>query len=220
VPVLTLKARVYFFACSLLWDVLSLFHYLDEKVASQGTSLRRSVKWTKPFADLANWALEELWLPVDRENVPASERDLLFSTADAVGDLLISRWGDELGACASKAHEEHPDVSQSRWLSYYYRRFLWRVLAVLDRVLQEPDVPIEYYQHYRESAELFENLALALENEWLCSDTEANVSPASAETVREKLDACALRLSAEWRQAVCSAARELKLPDFGGGPTG
>jgi len=58
----TLEGRIYFFACNMLWDVLSLFHYLDEDVAKQRIGPLH-LTWSTQFADLANWALEERYLP-------------------------------------------------------------------------------------------------------------------------------------------------------------
>jgi hypothetical protein len=209
------EARIYFFACNILWDVLSLFHYLDEEVATENIGALYLEKWSAPFAKLTNWALEERWFPIDKERIPRAEKDLLLSTADDLGDLLALHWSNELNTAAIAAHERRPGASESMWLYYYYCGFLRQVLTEFDRVLQERCSSTAYYEHYREHVGLFGDMAAALEPERPFLGATADVSEATLKTVWGEIDASASELGAGWRQAVYSAAHDLKLPDFG-----
>jgi hypothetical protein len=142
------------------------------------------------------------------------EKDLLLSTADNVGDLLSLRWENALNAVAIEMHGKYPDVSESMWLYYYYCGFLRQTLTEFDRVLQESDSLRTYYEHYRERIGLFNEMATALERERPFLDAQADVTEAVIKAVGAEIDIHSSRLGAEWRQAVQSAARDLRLTNF------
>jgi hypothetical protein len=210
------KGRIYFFVCNNLWDVLSLFHYLNEEVATESLGSFYLEKWGAPYEDLAHWALEERWFPIDREKVPREEKDLLLSTADQLGDLLASHWSDKLKIAALEARKRYPSVSESMWLYYLYCGFLRQVLREFDRVLREQGSSTAYCERYQEHIGLFDDLVAALEQERPFLDTQTDVSNSFKESAWGDLDAHASNLGAEWRQAVHSVARDLELPTFSG----
>jgi hypothetical protein len=209
----SLAGRIYFFACDFLWDVLSMFHYLDEEVSTEDIG-PLDLKWRTPFANLANWALEERWFPINNEELARSEKDLLLSAADTLGDLATFRWGSELNVIAKETHKKYPSMSESMWLYYYYCGFLRQTMVDFDRVLQELDSSTTYYAHYQEHIGLFSDMAAALERERPFLDKQTDMSKEIVEAVGGDIDAWASRLGTEWRQAVHSAAQYRKLPDF------
>jgi hypothetical protein len=211
----SLEARTYFFACNFLWDVLSLFHYLNEDIAKERIDSPYLFKWGKPFENLAHWALEERWFPINSDKLAKSEEDMLLSAADTLGDLVTFRWGSELNVIAEGTHKRYPSMSESMWLYYYYCGFLRQTMVDFERVLQEPGSSMMYYEHYQKHIGLFRDMAAALEREHPFLDTQTDISADIVEAVLGDIDAQAQKLGAEWRQAVHSAAHDLKLPDFG-----
>lgn len=209
---MSLEARIYFFACSFLWDLLSFFHYLDEEIA-EGQIRELYLKWSGPFEDLAHWALEEKFFPIEEGKITRNEEDLLLSTAETFLDTPIVLWSNGLNTEAVEMHKKYTNVSKPLWIYYYYCRFLKQVLSEFDGVLQELGNSSIYYGHYQQDISLFTDMAKALEKERPFLNT-ADVSEATRRAIWGEIDAYAAKLGAEWRQLVLSAARDLKLPDF------
>lgn len=208
----TLAARLYYFACIFLYDVLVLANYLDEEVAKESIS-HSTTKWRGPFDNLIDWALEERFFPMYHEKLASSEEDVLFSKEEALGDLLTFYFAKELNDIAIQTHQKYPSVSESIWLYYYYCGFLRQALTEFEQALQEPGSAPIYYERYRQGLSLFNEMAKALESERPFLDTKTDASKAIVQAVWSDIDNFVAKLGAEWRQAVHAAARDLELPD-------
>lgn len=206
-----LEVRIFFFACDFLWCVLSLYHYLDEEIATEDIG-SLYLKWAAPHSDLAEWAGEERIFSIHSEQITKNEKDKLSSLSDTFGDSLIIYWGNAIKNVAIDMNQKYPEINESLWLYYHYCSFLHQVLTEFDEVLQNLASSPIYYEHYRQDISLFNDMAKALENERPFLDS-TNVSEATVQVIWDEIDAYVVKLGAEWRQAVHSAARDLKLPD-------
>jgi hypothetical protein len=207
----SLEARVYFFACNFLWDALSLFHYLDEEIAEENIGLLYLEKWSEPFADLINWALEGRFYPFEQEQLSRGEKDLWLAEADTFGESLAIHFGNALSKAATDGSRKHTILSESMWLYHCYCKFIQQVLTEFGQILQQYSSSSRYYEYYNEHTTLFQEMAAAMERERPFLD---NVDEATIQAVWEEIETTAARLGTEWRQAVLEAARHQRLPDF------
>lgn len=210
----SLEARVYFFACNFLWDALSLFHYLDEEVAKENIGLLYLEKWSAPFANLINWALEGRFYPFEQEQLSRDEKDLLLAQADTFGESLAIHFGNTLSKATMEGYRQHGTLSESMWLYHCYCQFIQQILTEFEDILRQYSSSSRYYEYYNEHMTLFQEMATAMERERPFLDKPGNVDEATIQAVREEIEAIAARLSTEWRQAVLEAAHHQRLPDF------
>ncbi len=209
-------AQLYYIACEFLWSSITLFHYLSEEVATENIG-KLQLKWSGAHEDLASWALEERFFAIESEVITKNEQEKLLSTTETLGDTLVFRWGDALNTFAGSMLQKSSYTSKSKWLYFSYCRFLKQVLVEFNRVIQEMEEmggSPAYYEHYQESIELFNDMAAAMERERPFLDNQNGVDEDTKQAVWAEMDAFAAKLGTEWRQAVLSAARNLKLPDF------
>lgn len=207
-----LEARIFFFACDFLWCAVSLYHYLDEEIATEDIG-SLYLKWATPHSNIADWSGEKRLLPLPTEQTLKDEKDELFSLADTLGDLLIIHWGNAIKNAAINMNQKFSEISESIWLYYYYCSFMRQILSEFERVLQEPNSSSMYYEVYQQDISLFNDMAKALENERPFLDKRTSVSDATVQTIWDDIDNHVAKLGEEWRQAVHSAARDLELPD-------
>jgi hypothetical protein len=209
----TLEARLYFFACTFMWCNLSLFHFLDEKVNADELISRFFLRWNSPFENLANWLGSARLFPLRSEKITGSEKELLFSTADEFGDQLVFRIGGALVTEATVMHRNHPLLNESVWLYCYYCRFLQHTLTDFERILHDLLSSTIFYEHYSEHADLFEDMAAAMDRERTIMDSTFTVD-STRNAVWVDINTFTQKLSAEWQHIVLSAAHHLSLPNF------
>ena len=208
------EVRLYYFACNFLWCLLSLDHYFREEIITEADAYRfyleRSELWDEQYNKLADWTLTELSFLVENKQIRGDEKEMLDSTAAELGDSLIFHWSSFLQMATSNMQKNYPSVDKPTWLYYCYCAFLRQVLTEFDRVLVEHSAT--YYRRYREYRDLFKEMETILDNERPFTGMALSVNGGMMETLRKGVDTYATRLGKEWRQAVESAARNLKLP--------
>lgn len=200
------NARIYYFACELLWCALSLYQYLVEVVASPEIGPLFS-RLSTQMENIAGWALQERHSPIENEKPQPGEEEALFSAAGKLRDPLTMGWSDELQAAARAAHQRFPLIGETTWLHYYYCAFLPQVLKEFDQLVQRLDSPNQFYQRYRKNITLFDNVREACQKEHPSVDKVDVVSQEALSELLTEMEAFAVRLGAQWRQTVISAAQ-------------
>ena len=210
---LSSAALEFCFSCNFLWSGLSLFHYLDERVATESINALQ-LKWNDLAEELAEWLVEEWYYPLDNEKIDQEHRHELFETTQELADAIIVYFATALGRLAAKKCQENPNLSKSEWLYYCYCLFLQHILSEFNRILQAQDDLSDYYQHYRKSVKLFDDLVIVLEQERPFGDRDTNINSINRQSLWAELDELTSKLGAQWRQAVLYASRNKILPDF------
>lgn len=209
----TLEARIQFFACNFLWDVLAMFTYLNEDMIDYRIDAGGYPKWNEQHESLLHWCLEERYCLIDQSEITNDEKERLFRIADEMSETIVFRWGVALDSVANKMYMNFPIMNRARWLYYNYCLFLRKTLMEFERVLLEYSSPI-YYEHYRMNYSSFEVLISILGNEYRLINNYNTSSVEISEKARDRMDFVATKLASEWRQAVIATARDLTLPNF------
>ena len=97
------------------------------------------------------------------------------------------------------------------WLYYYYCRFLLQTLKEFEQLVQGLDDSNEYNRRYQGNIALFDNVRNAFQNERPFLDMHGVISQTAVDELLADMYSVAVRLGAEWQQAVYSAAQDLKL---------
>src|SRR6266508_993533 len=155
---MSLEARLYYFACNLLWSTLSSIEYLMEQVNS--TEARPQInKWYDIEEELADWSLKESIFAVNSEKLTKTNAEILHAAERNHSDPLFAKWINILISAANSAHAIYPTISETMWLYYYYCRWILYILSEFDRLLHDSEVATtEFHRRYQENIKLFDNL--------------------------------------------------------------
>ena len=207
---MSLEARLYYFACNLLWSTLSSIEYLMEQVNS--TEARPQInKWYDIEEELADWSLKESIFAVNSEKLTKTDAEILHAAERNHSDPLFTKWTKVLLSAASSAHAIYPTISDTMWLYYYYCRWISYVLSEFDRLLQESELTATKFHHrYQENIQLFKNLTDLLRFELSSIYAHRDANQAVIEVLAD-LETNTMQLSVEWREAILEAATNFKL---------
>ncbi len=198
------QGRLYYFACWLMWVVISQFDLLYDIIPQTDEANKRSDKWFHVAMSLANWLSESRFFPLENEKVPSSLQRVINSNAEDLGDLLYSKWKTHLISRIENASRSFPKIDISMLLYFYYCRWLSETLNEFGGLFQRGEISLsQYNDHYQQKGAEFRELALLLQNEVLILHAD---KVDNDESLITDIETNAKQLAQEWHQAVLSAA--------------
>lgn len=203
---ISVEARVYYFACAFLWDILAFAH--DRITIPQADGSYN--KWAKHHAALLSWLLEQQEFVVEHEQIPKETANSLLRLSEEFSGKLHARWYQILYDTAEAKHNEIAGLSSSLLLYYLYSYFLYRVLLEFESIMGQLISRGSYTDEYIPAQGLIQAFARLLEMQFL-AQVDGKPGTDILAHIGERL---ASQLNHEYRQAVITAAQEFQLPDF------
>jgi hypothetical protein len=209
----TLSTLKYSFSYHFVWFVLSFYHYLVEKISEEDIG-KYYLKWSTPFENLANWAMDEWRFVLESNKV--SQEDILSLSSFSLGldDSLAHYFEYLLKNQAAFLYTRNQVLSVPVWSYYHYCYFVKQVIKEFDQIMREMGTSSVYYQRYQESFKLFQDMGAAMEQERPFLDNPENVDENTMHSIWAEIDKFSVGLGGEWRKAVLEAAVNQRLPDF------
>ncbi len=199
---MTDAGSLYLFACHLLYTAAHSYYGFRDYAAISMSQISHH-PWNSIAEDIMGWTIEEIAFSLNREKVPADQARNVEDFAEIRDRQILQQINERIVESAIRLNHTYPAIGIESYVYTCYCRFLFRVLVEFGMMMDDKRMrQSRYFEHYRRDVALFKALTKELEKEF-ASDGDM---PAA---VTSGIEATAVALCGDWRQAIFAAAAEV-----------
>jgi hypothetical protein len=188
--------RIYYYACSLLGNVISLQQYIYDDIPSDEYNDRRVKNYEKD--ELSVWLLDEHYTDDGQEIIDGPALGTIFEITQSWADEVRLE-GKNLGKVTCS------DFVRDVFLCFAPIAWIMKLLGAFDELLQDLQ-DTEYRHRYLDHRYLVDDMTAWLASKLNSLDSVPHLSADQKLRIQSELIAQTGRLVLEWREAVNSLA--------------
>ena len=187
------EGAIYCWSCASLEAVLSAFHYLEDYFEAEEIDKLFSV-WSDNYYNLIEWLQEEIFFPLDHEQISLVRRRQIYKDYETSGDKIIK---ESIEIISQIIDDQSKNSYRNSNIYFCYLQWLANVLLEFDVLLQAIKVS-EYLLRYKNNISKFKTLEAKISEQLNSKNLEI------IDDLKNDLIVCATKLALSWRQTVTS----------------
>ncbi|GIV98524.1 MAG: hypothetical protein KatS3mg057_3181 [Herpetosiphonaceae bacterium] len=193
--------NIYYFACDALWNVFSLFHYLNFSPRI-GETIAKT--WPRQFEQVAQWLSEELVESGIILGITLQDSPEIYKKIEKMGDMLIIRLNNELIDISRTIDKENNTQEEDLILYLLYCAFLrYAIIEYIDLVDHiKQDLSESSYISYKTHYDVLEYIISFLNSEARSIEANFRISSLQIEYFMATIEKHAYILAKKWINTV------------------